>query len=81
MEEKLNDRINKLFPKEKLDKDPNFKATIDKYMSILNQAKSLNASLTKTPTENTTPRNEKGQFTKKVAENVTKKLTKQLKSK
>ena len=76
----VND-INKLFPKEKLDKDPNFKATIDKYMSILNQAKSLNASLTKTPTENTPPRNEKGQFTKKVAENVTKKLTKQLKSK
>ena len=41
----IND-INKLFPKEKLDKDPNFKATIDKYMSILNQAKSLNTAVT-----------------------------------
>jgi hypothetical protein len=49
----IND-INKLFPKEKLDKDPNFKATIDKYMSVLNQAKTLNSTIAKTPSQTST---------------------------
>jgi hypothetical protein len=41
----VND-IDKLFPKEKLDKDPKLKATIEKYLATLNQTKTLNAAIT-----------------------------------
>ena len=48
----IND-INKLFPKEKLDKDPKLKEKIEKYLATLNQTKTLNAAITDPDT--TTP--------------------------
>jgi hypothetical protein len=40
----IND-INKLFPKEKLDKDPELKGKIEKYLATLNQTKTLNTAI------------------------------------
>jgi hypothetical protein len=37
--------LNKLFPAEKLDKDPNLKATIDKYKALLNQTKTASINI------------------------------------
>ena len=48
----IND-INKLFPKEKLDKDPKLKEKIEKYLATLNQTKTLNAAISDPDT--TTP--------------------------
>jgi hypothetical protein len=77
--------LNIMFPKEKLSKDPKLKDTIEKYISLLNQTKLASANIAAikpTTGASTTPaRNEKGQFTKKVAENMAEKLAKQLKSK
>jgi hypothetical protein len=77
--------LNIMFPKEKLSKDPKLKDTIEKYIALLNQTKTASASIAAikpTTGASTTPaRDEKGRFTKKVAENVAEKLTKQLKSK
>ena len=44
----IND-INKLFPKEKLSKDPKLKEKIEKYLATLNQTKTLNAAITTPP--------------------------------
>ena len=44
----IND-INKLFPKEKLDKDPKLKGKIEKYLATLNQTKTLNAAIITPP--------------------------------
>ena len=48
----IND-INKLFPKEKLDKDPKLKEKIEKYLATLNQTKTLNTAISDPDT--TTP--------------------------
>jgi hypothetical protein len=40
----IND-INKLFPKEKLSKDPKLKGKIEKYLATLNQTKTLNTAI------------------------------------
>jgi hypothetical protein len=37
--------LNKLFPAEKLDKNPNLKATIDKYKALLNQTKTASINI------------------------------------
>jgi hypothetical protein len=46
----IND-INKLFPKEKLSKDPKLKGKIEKYLATLNQTKTLNAAITTPPVD------------------------------
>jgi hypothetical protein len=71
--------LNKLFPAEKLDKNPNLKATIDKYKALLNQTKTASINISnqtkssqpessKTEPAKTEPatgktRDEKGRFT------------------
>jgi len=77
--------LNIMFPKEKLSKEPKLKDAIEKYVDLLNQTKKASADIAaikpSAGVSTTPPRDEKGRFTKKVAEDITEKLAKQLKSK
>jgi len=53
----IND-INKLFPKEKLDKDPELKGKIEKYLATLNQTKTLNTAISSVDENMFTGRND-----------------------